>query len=219
MALLAMLFCMGKTRRHCAGEVCGLQKSVLAHPKETKIKEGPGEKTMNHLNREELLSLLGTAKKHSERDWLLLLTTFWHGLRASEATGLKTEQIRDGYLSVQRLKGSLRTRQPLVEHKNPLLDEKTALETLVAGLPSKSRLFPISRVQFFRLMQKYGHEAGLPQHKNHPHVLKHSIAAQSIKKAGIENVRQYLGHKSIASTGSYLRVNDEQASEAVQSVL
>jgi hypothetical protein len=41
---------------------------------------------------------------------------------------------------------------------------------------------------------------------------------QTIKTAGIENVRQYLGHKSIASTGSYLRVNDEQASAAVQSV-
>jgi integrase/recombinase XerD len=172
---------------------------------------------MQHLNRTELLALLKVAKEQSERDWLLLLTTFWHGLRASEATGLRTDQIRDGYLSVQRLKGSLKTRQPLVAHKNPLLDEKTALETLVAGLPAKARLFPISRVQFFRLMQKYGHEAALPQHKNHPHVLKHSIAMQTIKSAGIENVRQYLGHKSIASTGAYLRVNDEQASAAVQS--
>src|SRR5450755_1654946 len=106
---------------------------------------------MQHLNRTELLALLRVAKEQSERDWLLLLTTFWHGLRASEATGLKTDQIRDGYLSVQRLKGSLKTRQPLVTHKNPLLDEKTALETVVAGLPSKSRLFPISRVQFFRI--------------------------------------------------------------------
>jgi site-specific recombinase XerD len=99
-----------------------------------------------------------------------------------------------------------------------LLDEKAALENLVAGLPAKARLFAISRVQFFRLMRKYGQEAGLPQHKCHPHTLKHSIAAQSIKTAGIENVRQYLGHKSIASTGSYLRVSDEQASLAVQSV-
>jgi type 1 fimbriae regulatory protein FimB len=171
---------------------------------------------MNHLNRDELLSVLRVAKQQSERDWLLLLTTFWHGLRASEATGLKTEQIRDGYLSVQRLKGSLKTQQPLVAHQNPLLNEKAALEKLVAGLPAKTRLFPISRVQFFRLVRKYGHEAGLPQHKNHPHVLKHSIAMQTIKTAGIENVRQYLGHKSIASTGAYLRVNDEQASAAVQ---
>jgi type 1 fimbriae regulatory protein FimB len=217
MALLAMLFCVGKTRRHCAGEVCRLQKSVLAHPKETKVKER-GEKTMNHLNREELLLLLGAARKHSERDWLLLLTTFWHGLRASEATGSKTEQIRDGFIVVQRLKGSLKTRQPLLAHPDPLLDEKTALESLAADLPAKTRVFQVSRVQFFRLMRKYGAEAGLPRHVCHPHVLKHSIAMQTIRSAGIENVRQYLGHKSIASTGSYLKVSDEQASMAVQSV-
>jgi integrase len=173
---------------------------------------------MNHLNRNELLSLLRVAKNHSERDWLLLLTTFWHGLRASEATGLTSGQIRDGYIAVQRLKGSLKTRQPLVAHKNPLLDEKTALEQLVAGLPAKARLFAISRVQFFRLMQSYCRTCGIPAHKAHPHVLKHSIAMQSIATAGIENVRQYLGHKSIASTGAYLRVNDEQASSAVQSI-
>jgi integrase len=173
---------------------------------------------MNHLNRDELLSLRRVAKQQSERDWLLLLTTFWHGLRASEATGLRNEQIRDGFIVVQRLKGSLKTRQPLVANANPLLDEKTALESLVAGLPAKARIFPIFRIQFFRIVQKYGREARLPQHVCHPHVLKHSIAMQTIKTAGIENVSQYLGHKSIASTGSYLKVSDEQASQAVQSV-
>jgi site-specific recombinase XerD len=46
-------------------------------------------------------------------------------------------------------------------------------------------------------------------------VLKHSIAMQSIREAGIENVRQYLGHRSISSTGAYLKVTDEAASAAV----
>jgi hypothetical protein len=40
-------------------------------------------------------------------------------------------------------------------------------------------------------------------------------AMQTIKAAGIENVRQYLAHKSIASTGAYLRVTDADASSAV----
>jgi site-specific recombinase XerD len=173
---------------------------------------------MNHLKREELLSLLRIAKSHSERDWLMILTTYLHGFRVSETTGLKAEQIRDGFIVMQRLKGSMKTRQPLVANPNPLLDEKTALETLIADLSAKTRVFKISRVQFFRLMRRYGAEAGLPRHVCHPHVLKHSIAMQTIKTAGIENVRQYLGHKSIASTGSYLKVNDEQASAAVQSV-
>jgi hypothetical protein len=31
----------------------------------------------------------------------------------------------------------------------------------------------------------------------------------------LENVRKYLGHKSIASTGAYLQVDDDQASRAI----
>jgi hypothetical protein len=31
---------------------------------------------------------------------------------------------------------------------------------------------------------------------------------QTIKSAGIENVRAYLGHKSISPTGAYLKVDD-----------
>jgi hypothetical protein len=38
---------------------------------------------------------------------------------------------------------------------------------------------------------------------------------QSIKTAGIENVRQHLGHSSISSTGEYLKVSDNDASAAV----
>jgi site-specific recombinase XerD len=99
------------------------------------------------------------------------------------------------------------------------LDERDALEIAVEGLPARATVFDVSRVQFWRLIQKYCKLAGIPAHKAHPHVLKHSVAMLSIQAAGIENVRQYLGHKSIASTGAYLKVNDQQASAAVQGVL
>jgi len=177
---------------------------------------------MEHLSREQLLAVLGHAKAARERDWVLLLVSFWHGLRASEAIGLTPEHFTDGYLAVQRLKGSLRTVQPLVSDENELLNEREAVEAWLArhetahgGAGRAKRLFPISRVQFYRLMRRYGRLAGLPQHLCHPHVLKHSIAMQSIREAGIENVRQYLGHRSISSTGAYLKVTDEAASAAV----
>jgi type 1 fimbriae regulatory protein FimB len=173
---------------------------------------------MQHLNRSELKSLLKVARAESERDWLMILVAFWHGLRASEIAGLTRANVRDGHLTIQRLKGSLKTTQPLVSHDDPLLDERPALHAAVEGLAPRAPVFGISRVQFFRLMQKYCRIAGIPAHKAHPHVLKHSVAMQTIKEAGIENVRQYLGHKSIASTGAYLRVSDQQASAAVQAV-
>jgi integrase len=160
--------------------------------------------------------MLSAARSVSEQDWLLLLVTFWHGLRASEALALTPDHFSDGFITVQRLKGSLRTRQPLALHANPLLDERTAIESWLERQGRRGqRLFPISRFQFYRRIRFYGSWAGIPRHLCHPHVLKHSIAMQSIKEAGIENVRQHLGHRSLSSTGSYLRVSDESASRAV----
>lgn len=177
---------------------------------------------MEHLSREQLVAVLRQAKAARERDWILLLVAFWHGLRASEAVGLTPENFADGYLAIQRLKGSMRTVQPLVEDADELLNERAAVtmwlqrhETAHSGDGRGKRLFPLSRFAFYRLMRHYGRLAGLPQHLCHPHVLKHSIAMQSIREAGIENVRQYLGHRSISSTGEYLKVSDEAASSAI----
>lgn len=169
---------------------------------------------MQHLTKLELEGLLREAKSDSYLAWLTILVSYWHGLRVSEAVNLTGENVRDGYISVKRLKGSNATTQPLVASSNPLLDEKQHLEALVL-VRGKDRLFPVHRNTVLLWLKKYGHAAGIPGHKCHPHVLKHSIAMHSIKAAGIENVRQYLGHVTIASTGEYLKVSDQEASNAI----
>ena len=90
---------------------------------------------------------------------------------------------------------------------------------MVLTLKPGDRLFPMSRFGVYKLIKRAGKRAGIPEHKLFPHALKHSIAMQTIHSAGIENVRQWLGHKSIASTGAYLRVSDEEASRAIGSAL
>jgi integrase/recombinase XerD len=167
------------------------------------------------LSKDELRALLLEAKAARERDWLMILVTFWHGLRASEVIGIKRDDIANGYLTVRRLKGSLKTIQVLVDDPDPLLNERAGLLEYTRRFVGNQNLFNISRQQFFRLVQRYARSAGLPGHKQHPHMLKHSIAMQSIHTAGIENVRQHLGHKSIASTGAYLKVSDSDATSAV----
>jgi integrase len=171
------------------------------------------------LNRDELRALLAAAKARRERDWLMILVSFSHGLRASEVVALTGDDVRDGHLSVRRLKGSLRTVQPLVSDPDPLFDEATALFAFAQKHPGNQKLFAIGRQHFWRLVQRYGHDAGLPAHLRHPHVLKHTIAMQTIHSAGIENVRQYLGHKSMSSTGEYLKVTDAAAATAVKGAL
>jgi len=166
-------------------------------------------------SKDELMALLAAAKASSERDWLMILLTFWHGLRASEVIQIQAHHVRDGHLTVARLKGSLKTVQPLIEHPDPLLNEKAALIDYVSGRPKNQCLFRMSRTHFWRLVAKHARTAKLPERKGHPHALKHSCAMSLISKVGIENTRQWLGHRSMSSTGEYLKVSDEDAGRAV----
>jgi integrase len=104
---------------------------------------------------DEIEALLASEKTYSVRNWLLILVTFTHALRASEALSITREDIRYGHLWVKRLKNSARTCQPLIgEEKEPLL-------ALAAATPPGEPLFPISRMQFWRIMRNACKRAGL----------------------------------------------------------
>lgn len=174
---------------------------------------------MEALSKQQLLALLAAARAHSERDWLMILVGYSHGLRSSEVIGIMGDDVQDGFLSVCRLKGSNRTVQPLISDGDPLLDERKSLIELSRNRGGNQRLFPVTRRTFGRVMARHALAAGIPQHLAHPHILKHTIAMQTIHSAGIENVRQYLGHKSMSSTGAYLKVSDEAAAREIQKAL
>ena len=97
------------------------------------------------LDEQEVLALLRTAKSRSQRDFTMLLLTYRHGLRASEVAGIRLDDIENGHLTVARLKGSLRTCQPIVPHPGqPLLDEVRALREWLRVRPNDGSdyLFP-----------------------------------------------------------------------------
>ena len=179
-------------------------------PKKTSGKVRWGQtNTYQHLTPEELRALLAEAHKHSTRNWLMLLTMYLHGLRASELIGLTRESIQNGTLVVQRLKNGYLNVQPLHE------SEAAPLQQLALATRPGERLFSITRGQVYRIFRNYAEMIGLPPQKTHPHVLRHSLAQHSIDVAGIHRVRQMLGHRSISSTGHYLRASDEEATAAV----
>jgi site-specific recombinase XerD len=174
---------------------------------------------MQYLDRNQVLVLLKSARAASERDFLMILLAYRHGLRASEVCGLTPEDFADGFITVRRLKGSLKTVQPLFESDNPLMDEKPAITEWLKNVPKGERLFPITRQHFHRLFQHYAREAGIPKPLAHPHVAKHSIAMELVHRVGIEELRQFIGHKSLSSTGQYLKVSDQQACQAVAAAM
>jgi type 1 fimbriae regulatory protein FimB len=186
---------------------------------------------MHHLTPDELIAVLRVARSRSARDWAMILMAYKHGLRASEACGLRLADVdlKAGLVSVRRLKGSLLTIQPLHQHRGqPLLDEVTALRTWFRRRPADGSDFlftsqkggKLDRTQFFRVFQTVAEIAKLPGEKRHPHVLKHSLASHLIAcNVNLALVRQCLGHKSISSTIRYVGVSDGQATEAVHTAL
>lgn len=243
------------------------------------------------LSHEELLAVLAKAKERRLRDWVMLLTLLWHGLRVSELVSSSTRQLGlfftrekaerrrsevDGHsqiveverkikgkkrkcylvtapdsitrpgltfdgiegqeITVQRLKGSLKTAQPLYDHEHPLLNEKLAWEEWMAErnlhgkkggskmqqndvllhFEFKDPVFGISRTQLFRLYRGYAEAAGLPKRKRHPHCLKHTIGTMLVDAGRpLPEVQVHLGHKSLGSTGKYTLPREEVVSRNV----
>jgi integrase/recombinase XerD len=70
------------------------------------------------------------------------------------------------------------------------------------------------------LFRSIAAEAGLPPEKQHPHVLKHSIASHLVSaNVNLALVKQALSHKSINSTMRYIATTDKQASQATTTAL
>lgn len=174
---------------------------------------------MQALTRDELLALLRSARAASERDWLLILIAFHHGLRVSEVIRIKREDIRGGELTVCRLKGSQKTVQPLVSHAEPLLDERSGLLDYLKSAPISSPLFKQHRSTAWRRIQRHAHAAGIAPQKASVRALKHSLATQTIDKAGVKAVQLQLGHKSAKNTLVYTDLSPADAAERIRGAL
>ncbi len=176
---------------------------------------------MQALSKAELLALLQAARDHSERDFLMILMAYCHGLRASELVSIQRDHIKSGVLEVRRLKGSERTNQPLLEHANPLLNERKAVFAFIADLHEKQKLFPVTRRTFGRVMARHAESAGLPEHKRNPHVLKHTIGTEIYNKThDLKLLQGHLGHKRESSSLIYARrATEAQVATEVQALV
>lgn len=177
---------------------------------------------LDSLTYDELIAVLKTARSQSTRNWCMVLMAFSHGLRASEVCRLRITDIRDGHVTIKRLKGSRDTLHQLVPHRGePLLDEVKALKLWLTERPTDSgdALFPsqkggcMSATQFYRIFRAIARECSLPEQKQHPHVLKHTTCTELIRHdMNLAKVAAFVGHANIGSTMRYVSVSDAEAS-------
>jgi integrase len=169
---------------------------------------------MQYLTQTELRRLFSVAYENNKSHHLAMVTGLWHGARVSEVVNLTGDNISHGMVTLERLKGSETTCQPIHRDSDPIFDE-SPLEAL-AVFKQHEKLFPFGRRRVDAFMKRYAALAGLHPSKGHFHTLKHSIAMQlwdSNPNLGL--IQSYLGHKAVSSTLCYLRENDKRKAEEI----
>ncbi|RRS30462.1 MAG: integrase [Epsilonproteobacteria bacterium (ex Lamellibrachia satsuma)] len=133
---------------------------------------------------------------------LLISMLYGLGLRISELSGLKLEDIKEGWVQIHGKGNKVR--------ELPLLDELQRLITLyVAQKIPKKFLFekgnaPMNTAQLRYKLTKLFKEAGL---KVTPHQLRHSFATHLLNNgARIADVSELLGHATMATTQVYTKL-------------
>jgi integrase len=230
------------------------------------------------LTDEEFHAVLEIANKRRFRDLVMIVVTYWHGLRASELVNLRRcdFNLEVGEILIRRGKGSEGGWWALQEHEDPLQNERALVKQWlehsheygekggskrgyrarrtaapsVSGVPRLTdgpsltngapftqdnakrqqssqnvafssedpnpRVFPVHRCHFWKLVNRYARQAGLPARKCKTHAIKHTIAKHLIR-AGVpvNDVMEWMGWTSLSTPMWYMRADVEELSDRI----
>ncbi|MBN1690464.1 MAG: tyrosine-type recombinase/integrase [Dehalococcoidia bacterium] len=143
----------------------------------------------------------------------LLFRLLWQtGLRITEALQFSMERMKDGIYYPVRKGGRVKPVHIPVDLMNDLMHY--AIEERI---PYESLIFPISRIQAWRLLQRYAKLAGT--RKLHPHLFRHGFAVNVLKQnPNLPVIQDALGHEHIETTRQYLRVIMPDVKEVIQRI-
>lgn len=182
-----------------------------------KLNSAPSSR-IKYLSKEEIERFFLYIK--SPRDRALFGLIYLYGLRVSEATLLKLEDIdlKRERIFIRRVKSGIGGERPLFKTVEGLLRRyfRTRLKTGDGLFTGRQGNLKRQRIQ--QLFKEYAKEAGLDLRYS-VHSLRHSIATHLLDAGeGIEFVRDHLGHRSIQNTMIYAQITDNRREEVFRRV-
>ncbi len=155
-----------------------------------------------------LITAAGKLGRHGHRDATMILVAFRHGLRVSELTSLRWDQVdlEQGLLHVRRRKNGIPSTHPL---RGPELRALRQLERKSKASPYvfvSERKGPMTPSAFRKVVARAGVAAGLAL-PCHPHMLRHSTGFKLANDGqDTRAIQHYLGHKNIQHTVAYTQL-------------
>ena len=170
-----------------------------------------------HLTEGEVAKLLATLKgnRYGQRDWLIGLLIYRHGLRVSEACDLRWDDIdlAKRTIIIRRLKGSHDSRHYIERDElaglKALQREQAKTDRQGSYVFINERGDPFGRMGIGRMIERAGEAAKLP-FPIHVHMLRHSTGyALAGKGMDTRRLQHFLGHASITNTVRYTAMSPE----------
>lgn len=191
---------------------------VTKNPAEDLVSPQKGFYLPRFLNRTEIEALLATPDTSTEiglRDRAILEVMYACGLRVSEATNVRINDIDlDAGILTTTGKGSKTRRVPIgasaVEWVKSYLAVRRKKENIgIDNLFVTPAGSPINRQSIHASIAEYASKCGLEGVS--PHTLRHSFATHLVQNnADIRSVQQMLGHADISTTQIYTHITSAQ---------
>lgn len=171
------------------------------------------------LTRDELRALFAHARAHDFPVYVVMLVHYWHAGRNSEMRNLERSNFSDGYIRYERGKGSETCQQQLVEHADPLFNERGVISAFLLNFRGKQKLYPKSRWTYWRHVVRLALAAGIPRLKAKTTVLKHSICTHLAENLPLNAVQRRAGHVNGANTLRYAKLREDQVDPLVSAAV